>query len=59
MGLKPYLNGRPTYIPAKETRIFDYLPKEHLEVADKNGWIAISMKNDFKTKLKLIVDRLK
>ncbi len=41
LGLKPYLNGRPTYIPAKETRIFDYLPKEHLEVADKNGWIVM------------------
>ncbi len=41
LGLKPYLNGRPMYIPAKETRIFDFLPKEHLEVCDRNGLIVM------------------
>lgn len=41
LGLKPYLTNCPPYIPASEIRIFDYLPKEHLEVADKNGWIVM------------------
>lgn len=41
LGLKPYLTNCPPYIPAAEIRIFDYLPKEHLEVADKNGWIVM------------------
>lgn len=37
-GLKPYLNQRPIYIPGNETRIFDFLPKEQLELANKHGW---------------------
>lgn len=41
LGLKPYLSNCPPYIPAPEIRIFDFLPKEHLEVADKNGWIVM------------------
>ncbi len=41
LGLKPYLSWRPSYIPVNETRIFDFLPHEHLEVANKNGWIII------------------
>ncbi len=41
LGLKPYLTSCPPYIPAKEIRIFDYLPHEHLKVADKNGWIIM------------------
>ena len=41
LGLKPYLSNCPPYIPANETRIFDFLPKEHLEVANKNGWIVM------------------
>ncbi len=41
LGLKPYLTMRPPYIPPKEIRIYDFLPKEHLEVADKNGWIVM------------------
>ncbi len=41
LGLKPYLSNCPPYIPAPEIRIFDFLPKEHLEVADKNGWIIM------------------
>ena len=40
-GLKPYLSNCPPYIPSAEIRIFDFLPKEHLEVADKNGWIVM------------------
>ncbi len=41
LGLKPYLTNCPPYIPVKEIRIFDYLPYEHLEVADKHGWIVM------------------
>lgn len=41
LGLKPYLTNCPPYIPSKETRIFDFLPHEHLEVANKNGWIIM------------------
>lgn len=36
-GLKPYLNNSPKYIPAAEVRIFDFLPHEHLEVANELG----------------------
>lgn len=41
IGLKPYLTNCPPYIPANEIRIFDFLPHEHLKVADKNGWIVM------------------
>lgn len=41
LGIKPYLSNCPSYIPTSEIRIFDFLPKEHLEVADKNGWIVM------------------
>ena len=41
LGLKPYLSNCPSYIPAAEIRIFDFLPKEHLEVADKNGLMVM------------------
>lgn len=41
LGIKPYLTFCPPYIPAAEIRIFDFLPKEHLEMADKHGWIVM------------------
>ena len=41
LGLKPYLTNCPPYVPPAELRIFDFLPHEHLEVADKNGWIVM------------------
>lgn len=41
LGLKPYLNNSPKYIPNKEIRIFDFLTKEHLEIANKKGWIVM------------------
>ena len=41
LGLKPYLTNCPPYIPPAELRIFDFLPHEHLEVANKNGWIVM------------------
>lgn len=34
-GIKPYLNNSPSYIPADEIRIFDFVPHEHLKVLDK------------------------
>ena len=36
-GIKPYLNNSPSYIPAAEVRIFDFLPHEHLKVCDELG----------------------
>lgn len=41
LGLKPYLSNCPPYVPPQELRIFDFLPYEHLEVANKNGWIIM------------------
>ena len=41
LGLKPYLSNHAPYIPDAEVRIFDFLPKEQLEVANKNGWIIM------------------
>lgn len=41
IGLKPYITNCPPYIPPKEVRIFDFLPHEHLEVANKHGWIVM------------------
>ena len=41
LGLKPYITNCPPYIPANEIRIFDFLPHEHLRVANKNGWIVM------------------
>jgi len=41
VGIKPYITNCPPYIPENEIRIFDFLPYEHLKVADKNGWIVM------------------
>ena len=41
LGLKPYLSNCPPYIPSGEVRIFDFITKEQLELADKNGWIIM------------------
>lgn len=40
-GLKPYLSNAPAYIPGSEVRIFDFLPPEHLELANRYGWIVM------------------
>ncbi len=40
-GLKPYLNNSPAYIPPDEIRIFDFLPHEHLKLADRHGWVVM------------------
>lgn len=41
LGLKPYLTNCPPYIPVNEIRIFDFLPYEHLEAANRNGWMVM------------------
>lgn len=41
LGFKPYLSNCPPYIPPKETRIYDFMPPEQLEIANKNGWIVM------------------
>lgn len=40
-GLKPYQNNSPDYIPSNEIRIFDFLTPEHLELANRKGWIVM------------------
>lgn len=40
-GLKPYLNRSPSYIPGNEVRIYDFLTPEHLQLADRRGWIVM------------------
>ena len=37
VGIKPYLNTCPPYIPEGEVRIFDFLTHEHLELMDELG----------------------
>lgn len=41
LGIKPYLTNCPPYLPPSELRIYDILPKEHLEAANRNGWIVM------------------
>lgn len=41
VGIKPYLNNSPKYIPASEVRIFDFLPHEHLRVCNELGAIVM------------------
>jgi len=41
IGVKVYLTFAPDYIPVDEIRIFDFLPRHHLEVLNKNGWAAL------------------
>jgi predicted TIM-barrel fold metal-dependent hydrolase len=41
VGAKVYMTMADAYIPAKEMRIFDYLPHHQLEVLDRHGWIAM------------------
>ena len=41
VGIKPYLNNSPSYIPANEVRIFDFLTREHLEVMNELSGIIM------------------
>ena len=40
-GIKPYQNNSPSYIPANEVRIFDFLTHRQLELMDKIGGIVM------------------
>lgn len=40
-GCKPYLNFAAHYIPGDQIRIFDFLPRAHLEVLNRRGWVAM------------------
>lgn len=39
-GLKVYLQFAPSYIPNNEIRIYDFLPPEHLALANRHGWVV-------------------
>ena len=39
-GLKVYLEYAPQYIPNAEIRIYDFLPKEHLALANRHKWVV-------------------
>lgn len=39
-GIKVYLQFAPAYIPADEIRIYDFLPREHLALANKHKWVV-------------------
>lgn len=41
LGCKVYFNYAESYIPEKEIRIYDFLPRHQLEVLDRNRWIAM------------------
>lgn len=41
LGCKVYLNFAAPYIPEKEIRIYDFLPRHQLEVLDRHGWMAM------------------
>lgn len=41
VGLKPYLNNSPKYIPSNEVRIFDFLTHEHLRVMNEMGGVVM------------------
>lgn len=40
-GLKPYLGGCKQGVSPAEADIFDFLPKNHLELANKHGWKVV------------------
>ena len=41
VGAKVYLTMADACLPAREIRIFDYLPHHQLEVLNRHGWIAM------------------
>lgn len=41
LGAKSYLSLVPSYIPAREIRIFDFFPRHQLEVHARHGWIVM------------------
>ncbi|NIA20563.1 MAG: amidohydrolase family protein [Anaerolineaceae bacterium] len=41
IGVKVYLSLAPSYLPAEEIRIFDFLPPHQLDVLDQHGWLVM------------------
>ena len=41
IGAKVYLTLSEAYLPEKEIRIYDFLPRHQLEVLDRHGWIVM------------------
>ncbi|MGQ9501777.1 MAG: amidohydrolase family protein [Anaerolineae bacterium] len=41
IGLKPYVDQAPPHIAAQDITIYDFLPRQHLEVADAHGWLIM------------------
>ena len=41
VGAKSYLTMAPSYLPAREVRIFDFFPPHQLEVHDRHGWVIM------------------
>ncbi|MCL5997065.1 MAG: amidohydrolase, partial [Chloroflexi bacterium] len=41
IGAKVYMTMADAYIPAKEMRIYDYLPPHQLEVLNRHSWVAM------------------
>jgi predicted TIM-barrel fold metal-dependent hydrolase len=41
LGIKVYLDFSSPQIPKNEICIYDFLTRDHLEAADKNGWIVM------------------
>ncbi len=41
LGLKPYLSFAPEHLPSSEITIFDFLPEEHLALANDHGWVVM------------------
>jgi predicted TIM-barrel fold metal-dependent hydrolase len=39
-GIKVYLQFAPSYLPDDEIRIYDFLPKEHLALCNRHGWVV-------------------
>ena len=55
-GLKPYLGGCKQGVIPDEADIYDFLPHNHLKIADKHGWkvvLHISKKDRLKNKSNL------
>jgi len=41
LGVKVYLTFAPSRIPAKDVRIFDFLPPPQLEILNRHGWLVM------------------
>ena len=49
-GIKPYQNNSPSYIPAAEVRIFDFLTPRQLEFMDKiHGTVILHIPRNLQT----------